>query len=415
MGTRWSQREIGALAGALLLAVVVRLILLPTPGLPDDLDQFVLWTHGIATGGLGHAYDQNLTFGPVMADVWGALAAIDPAFRTATDASDPAIRVMMKLPATLADFGVASLIWYALRDRPRWAAVGAAAFLLHPAVIDVSAWWGQYESIYVLWGIAATVSALRGRNGLAAAFLALAILTKPQALPFMIPFAAWFWAKGGLRGLLTAGVIGLVVAAILWLPFIPAGGPANYLGNLGVYQNDIFNILSLRAWNAWWLVQEALVGGRFLADDVAILGPLTLRHFSYGIVALGSAAIGLAIVRDPRPQVLVLGLTASSLLVFAFLTGMHERYAYPVLAFLLLGVTDRGLRWVSLVFGVVFTLNLLAAIPPIAEIGALLPVAGPLGVAGSTIIVVLTGVLLWRLLGVSHDHRVTAGQTTTGL
>ena len=34
-------------------------------------------------------------------------------------------------------------------------------------------------------------------------------------------------------------------------------------------------------------------------------------------------------------------------------------------------------------FGVVFTLNLLAAIPPTPEIGRLLPVAGPLGIAGS--------------------------------
>ena len=34
-------------------------------------------------------------------------------------------------------------------------------------------------------------------------------------------------------------------------------GPANYLGNLATYQNEIFNVLSLRAWNVWWLLQEA--------------------------------------------------------------------------------------------------------------------------------------------------------------
>ena len=381
---------------------------MPTPGLPADLNQFVLWTHGIATRGLGHAYDQDLAFGPVIAYIWGALAALEPAFRTATDASDPAIRALMKLPAMLADVGVAALIGYALRSRPRWAVIGAAAFLLHPAVIDVSAWWGQYESIYVLWGMAATVCALQGRNGPAAAFIALAIATKPQALPLIIPFAAWFWARGGLRGLLRAGGIGAVVSAVLWLPFIPAGGPLNYLGNLGAWQNDIFNILSLRAWNAWWLVQEGLAGGRFLADDVEILGPLTLRYFGYGIAALGSVAVGLAIVREPRPQTLVLGLAVSSLVAFAFLTGMHERYAYPVLAFLILGITDRGLRWAGIVFGVVFTMNLLAAVPPTTEIGALLPVVGPLGITGSVAILTLTGVLLWRLLGMAQDHQASA-------
>ena len=52
--------------------------------------------------------------------------------------------------------------------------VAAAIVLLHPAVIDVSAWWGQYESIYLLFALAALVFALNGRDGLAAAALALA-------------------------------------------------------------------------------------------------------------------------------------------------------------------------------------------------------------------------------------------------
>ena len=51
----------------------------------------------------------------------------------------------------------------------------------------MSAWWGQYESIYLLSALAALVFALNGRNGLAAAALALCVMTKPQALPFLLP------------------------------------------------------------------------------------------------------------------------------------------------------------------------------------------------------------------------------------
>ena len=59
------------LAGASLLvvAIVVRAVLLPTPGLSGDLDQFVLWVHGLATAPFGNAYDQNLSFPPMMADI----------------------------------------------------------------------------------------------------------------------------------------------------------------------------------------------------------------------------------------------------------------------------------------------------------------------------------------------------------
>jgi hypothetical protein len=34
-----------------------------------------------------------------MAYIWATLAAVQPAFRTVTDASDPAISALMKLPA----------------------------------------------------------------------------------------------------------------------------------------------------------------------------------------------------------------------------------------------------------------------------------------------------------------------------
>jgi hypothetical protein len=62
---------------------------------------------------------------------------------------------------------------------------------------------------------------------------------------------------------------------------------------------------------------------------------------------------------------------------------MHERNAFGALVFLALAFPDRRAAWLALAVGVVFTLNLLAAVPPTPEIGAALPVSGPLGIAGS--------------------------------
>jgi Gpi18-like mannosyltransferase len=386
---RLSGRPLLALLVAFGAAIVIRLILLPTPGLRGDLDQFVLWVHGIAVNGLPNAYDQNLSFPPVMAYVWGILAAIQPAFQTVTDASDPGIRALMKVPASLADIALALLALYALRDRLVWGVAAAIAILLHPAVIDISAWWGQYESIYLLFALAAVVFALNGRDGLAAAALALALMTKPQALPFLVPFAAWFLARGGVRGFLKAAAIGLAVIVVVWLPFIPAGGPLHYLQNLDQYQNDIFAVISLRAWNLWWLVQSALGGGDFVSDQNKILGPLTFRTLGYALTLLFEAVVFLAVLRDPRPRTLILGLAASTLIAFCFLTTMHERYAYGALIFLMLLLVERPVRALAIGFGIVFTLNLLAAVPPTPEIGAALPVDGPLGIAGSVAMIAL--------------------------
>jgi len=403
---------IAALAIALVAGIAIRLVLLPTQGLRGDLDQFVLWVHGIAVGGLGNAYDQNLSFPPVMAYLWGLLAAIQPAFQTVTDASDPGIRALMKLPASLADIGLALLALYALRDRLAWGVAAAVAILLVPAVFDISAWWGQYESIYLLFALTAVVFALEDRNALAAAALALALMTKPQAIPFVIPFGAWFWARGGVRGFVTAAVVGLGVIVVVWLPFIPADGPANYLRNLAEYQGDIFAILSLRAWNLWWLVQGAIGGGEFVADDNAILGPITFRHLGYALTALFELVIFIAVLRDARPRTLILGLAASTLVAFCFLTSMHERYAYGALIFLMLLLVERPIRALAAGFAVVFTLNLLAAVPPTPAIGEALPVAGVLGVAGSLVMIAIAVSCLWLLVAPVRAPATTVAPAT---
>ncbi len=390
---RWSRRQIAALAIVILAGMAIRLVLLPTEGLKGDIDQFVLWVHGIAVDGLGTIYDQNVTFPAVMAYIWGVLAALEPAFKTVTDSSDPAIRALMKVPAVMADLGLALLIVYAFRSTPRWAVIGAAVIMFHPAVIDVSAWWGQYESIYLLTALAAVIFALNGRNGMAAVAIALSLMTKPQALPFILPFAAWFWTHGGIRELARTAAIGLAVVVVIWLPFIPAGGPVAYLDNLADYQNTIFPYLSLNAWNMWWLAQIAAVGG-FASDQITVIGPITYRHVGFALAGLLSIVVALLIVRDPSPRTFILGLAASTLIWFGFLTQMHERYAYGALVFLLLLIPERRIQWLYLAFGVVFTLNLVSAVPPAPIFRAWLPYPGLHSLVGAMAMIVITGVVL---------------------
>jgi Gpi18-like mannosyltransferase len=300
---------------------------------------------------------------------------------------------------------------YAFRSKPLWAVVTAAIVLLHPAIFDVSAWWGQYESVYLLTALAALIFALNGRNGLAAAALALAVMTKPQALPFLLPFAAWFWAHGGWREIARTAAIGVAVIIVVWLPFAAAGGPGDYLSNLAVYQNEVFHILSLQAWNIWWLVQMATVGA-YTTDGVTVIGPITLRHIGFIITGLLSLVVALLILRDPRPRTFILGLAASTLIWYGFLTQMHERYAYGALIFLLLLIPERRIAWLYLAFSVVFTLDLLSAAPPAPIFKEWLPFGGFVSIVGSLVMIAITFLTLtWMTSGGSGegagpDHRV---------
>jgi hypothetical protein len=236
-------------------------------------------------------------------------------------------------------------------------------------------------------------------------------MTKPQALPFLLPFAAWFWAHGGWREIVRTAAIGLVVIVVVWLPFVPAGGPAAYLHSLADYQDNIFPILSLNAWNIWWLTQVAAVGG-FAGDQVAVLGPITLRHVGYVVTGLLSIIVAIRIVRDPQPRTLILGLAATTLIWFGFLTQMHERYAYGALVFLLLLIPERPIQWLSLAFGVVFTLDLWTVSPPAAFLRDWLPKTGVQTMVGALAMIAITWLVLLLMSRAADegraapDHRV---------
>jgi len=371
------------------------------------MDQFAQWIAHIANDGLASLYTDNpggpVTFGPVMGYVWWVLGLLQPAFATATDASDPILNAWMKVPGSLADLGMAAVAVAALHSTPRWAIVAAAAILLSPAIVDVSAWWGQYESIYVLPALAGVVAASVRRNGLAAVLFAVALATKPQAIPLIIPFVAWCWATGGWRETARCAAIGAVAFVGLWLPHLP-GGPIAYLGNLRTYQDEIFPYLSLRAWNPWSLVQEAAAGGQFIPDDVPIVGPITFRVIGFGITALLSVVVMAAVLRRPTPRTLVLATTASVLVFFCAMTQMHERYSYAALVIPVLLLADAQVRWWWLALSVVVTLNLLAAIPPTPWIGELLSATGPLAIVGA---IVITGLTWWIMVSArrSSDER----------
>ena len=373
------------LMAGLVTGIAIRIAILPSPGLRLDLDLFVSWVHGIATRPFGQAFDLGVTFPPTMVYVWGVLAAIEPGFRTAVDAADPWIRVAMKTPASLADLGIAVVLWWGLRERPWNAAVAAVLVLLHPTVWGVSAFWGQYEPIYVLPAAIAAVLVARGHADLSAVAIGIAAMAKPQAVPLIVPFVAWWLATGGPPGLTRRLAILAATVLVLWLPFIADGGPARYLETISFYQNGNFAVLSMNAWNAWWLVQWFVANGAFVSDLQPIVGPITPRLLGLGVVGLVSLGIAYAVYRRPTLRTLALALAAMALVAFSFLTTMHERYAYASIVFLAFVLVDRRMIVLWFALGIIVTANTFMAIP--VPGWQFLGILGSLGMVALTIAV----------------------------
>jgi Gpi18-like mannosyltransferase len=407
----WRRSQVTALAFGLTVAIAIRLALLPTPGMTGDLDLFAGWVHRLATDvPLGNAFDLELTFGPVMAYLFWLIGLLIPAFQSPVTAADPVAAAAIKLPAVIADLVIVATLAWALRDRPSVAVAAALGVALVPVTWYVSAWWGQFESIYTLFGLLAAVAALRGHWALAGVALALALGTKPQALPFVVPLAAFALARLGPRRALVPIAATAITFAVLWLPFLAAGGPTTYLGTIGGLQGEEFAVLSLRAWNPWWIVQSSAVGAALLTDTTPVLGPLTPRLIGYVAAGLGMAGIFLLVWREATPRNLLLGLAAAVLVAFCLLTTMHERYSFAGVVFLAALLADRRLALAWVILAATVTLNLLAARPPTGLPGSWLPLDGPLGIAGSAAITAILVASLLLLRRLDAPTRPAGGQ-----
>jgi hypothetical protein len=343
-----------------------------------------------------------VSFLPVMPWIWWLLGTIAPGLLNPAQ-NDPVALALIKIPATLADLGIAATVGYALRARPGWAIAAVLGFLLVPATWYVSALWAQFESIYVLPMLAGWLLVTHGRPGWAAVAIAISLMTKPQAIPLVVPFGAFYLRRFGWSGSVRAAGITLATAALLWAPFIAAGGIGNYLRNVAEY-SSLFAVLSLRAWNPWWILTELAGGGQLVADDVSIAGPVTLRWIGYGLAGLAEAAIFLWVWRRPTATGLAWGLSAAALAAFVGLTAMHARYAYPALVFQLLVWPARLAIWTWVLLAITVTLNLLAAVPPSGGPGTLIPVGGALGIAGSVAMTAALALTLWGLRRAAPDE-----------
>lgn len=330
---------------------------MPAEQYRPDIDVYARWAHMIAIGPFDQAYASDINLPPVMVYLWGLLGVLDPTFRTAVDVTDAATRVMLKTPAVLADLGLVLAAAWSFRDRPRWAIAAAAALALHPALIDDSAWWGQIDAVYILPAFIALLLARGDRPVAATAALGLSLMTKPQALPFIIPFAAFYIARLDRKQLLQCAVILAGTVALLWAPFVLSNGPSDYVRNVVDLQNGSFAVLSIQAWNFWWLVIAAL-SLTSPSDAVPLLGPLSGRQIGLILTAVGELIVFAAVLRRPTPRRLTLGLATATLVSFCFLTTMHERYSLPVLIFLIPLLPDRRILGIWIALSAVITADM---------------------------------------------------------
>ena len=267
----------------------------------------------------------------------------------------------VKIPPVLGDLLLAWLV-AKLADRavpsPRvpLGGLAAAAVLLNPAFFFISAVWGQVDVFLAIAVIGAFILLGTGpksfsREAGGMAMMALAIGTKPQGafvLPVVILVLVWRHVRPektrreGLVRVVTLGAIGIAAGLLLFTPF--RLWPLKAL-RFYAHAGTTYPVTSVFAFNFWGTLafwRADLHGSNVLR----ILGVPALywglAFFAIGIVIVLRRAWAALREGSDEARVLVFGSMALSLVGFAVLTRIHERYLFLPLA---LGVALLGTRW----------------------------------------------------------------------
>jgi hypothetical protein len=341
-GRRWSSLAPWAvLGGLLLIALMVRLAVLPLPGHGGDVAVTARWAENMVLFGPGHFYEHDSSIYPALLPFLWIVGLVFDGDQLATAIKGLAIPFDLLTGLTL-------FVVVGRRAGSGPGLLAAGCYLLNPALILAGPVWGQVDAAGSLFFLLALVALSADRFGLAGGLAIVAGLAKPQfglvLLPVLVVAGQRLWRARDLAPLaavLAGGVVaGLTIGAFLGLsPF----HWAERLSGTATFQPDT----SLNAINVWGV----LVG--FEIDDAPYVGIGAL------LLVIGLVA---SLVPLRRRHDLAIVLTVGMMLAFAFYflpTRVHERYLFPAFAVAapLAAVDGRSLAaYVSLSIGFAGTL-----------------------------------------------------------
>ena len=318
-------------AGVLAAGVLVRVLALPLPG-TEDVNVWKVWSYAASSdvtsvygiGGdppvrgllkYGRAYT-TVDYPPValyeLAFAGRLYRAWLPDYPNTWT-----LTAFVKLPGLFAGIGLTALLYAAvlrLTQRRDLAQVAALAYWLNPATMLNAEVLGYLDPLMMLPAIAAFVLLHRRQFAWAGVCLAIAVLTKPQAVLIAPAFALALWhvappdSRSRARAmLLTVGAAAaatlLVIAPYAWVGALPNMWLA--FGSF-VARRDI---LSGDAANVWWIAN-------YLSRAVHMVHDLSWRAFLVPVPRpLAISSFMEQGLPDPRPfgQIAVLILWAWAL------------------------------------------------------------------------------------------------------
>jgi dolichyl-phosphate-mannose-protein mannosyltransferase len=333
------------LGAGLLLRLLLAYVVFPGQGYAGDLGLFGSWARALAAGGPAtfYASTPSANYPPAYLYVLWALGAVS--------GGQPPVG-LLKLPAMLADVGVAALLYHlAARWRgPRAGLLAAGLYLFIPVTWYDSALWGQVDGVAALVMVAALVALVEGWSEAAAALAVLGVLVKPQALVCLVVVAPVLLRRHLLVSgrtpvrLLTSALAALSTGFFVMAPFdiahfappslagVPVVGSFAGLAGLIQSASGQYSVLTANAYNFWALVgAQPLVAsvGSWTPDSLPVLGGVPAATVGTVLLVAAALLVAAGLLRRDGVLPILVGFTVVAFAFYALPTRVHERYLFP--------------------------------------------------------------------------------------
>ncbi|MCX7779214.1 MAG: glycosyltransferase family 39 protein [Patescibacteria group bacterium] len=350
----------------IVLVILFRFVLIFLPGISWDLRVHQKWSENVLKYGPFSLYQNPQS--PNLPPLWVYWLGFFTLFFYLIFRSSLTAWTL-KIPAVLADFWTAYLIFYFLKrkvgqEKAFWFGF---IYFLHPFILYNSSIWGQWDSLFVLFLIIALIFLDKKQPLLSLIFLTISFLTKLQAVIFFPLFLFFIWQNYGLKILSFSLLVAVSLFFVLVSPLL-----INGLSLISLFEKTwlasarMSPALSMNAFNLWWIPQVMIgLGRNFIKDDTVFVGPFSYGCIGFILFGLSYFLVLLWLRKNKGEFNCFLFGNLFIAFIFYFLpTAMHERYIFPFFTiFCLILPFRKELKRIFLIVSLTAFLNLIYSLP----------------------------------------------------
>lgn len=345
----------------LFFAFILRLYLSQNNGYTLDINWFESWSKDVYTNGFASFYaNTNSDYPPLYVYILWIIGAVSSIFNID-------FLILNKIPSFCADIITGYVIFLiAIKYTDfKTALISMSFYVFNPAIIYDSAIWGQVDSIYTLFLLLAVKEFISGKSIISSAFFTLSILMKPQSIVLVPLFIILGFKKYSLGTMIKSGLISIYLFMIVSFPFCIN---TSILEILKLYSSSYiqYPFTTMNAFNFW------AFGGMFQSDGATILN-LSYKIWGYILFGLFFILVTYFVLKKNDDKSIYI---SSAVLFFGFfmlVTRVHERYMFPVFAFLAIAIIfDKRFYYVYIISSITFMMNLYFVFEGV-KTGALIP------------------------------------------